>query len=121
MPKKKAETVKPVEADPIAPDMIPNDDADKDPRETDWTKPISASNPPPSKRPLEEQPSPVTDGDNTLQQDERELDEELEESEKGVRSKTNSPARRARVTDTGADVGGNVGDANNVSTSNSTR
>lgn len=116
MPKKKAETVEAVEADPIAPDMIPNDDADKDPNETDFSKPISASNPPPSKRPLREQTSPVSDGDKTLQKDERGVDEELEESEKEVARKTGSTGRRTRVTDTGADVGGDQGSSNNVST-----
>lgn len=120
MPRKsKAETeVKPVEADPIAPDMIPNDQREgEEAFETDWSKPISSTNPPPSKRPLREQHSPVSDED-VLQKDQRDFDEELDESEKEVARKTGTTARRTRVTDVGADVGGDAVDTINVSTSN---
>ena len=116
---KKADTVETVEADPIAPDMLPNDGPDKDPRVTDFSKPISASNPPPSKRPLREQHSPVSDEDS-LQVDERGLDEELEDSEQEVARKTGSNARKTRVTDTGADVGGDNTAASTPSTGRST-
>lgn len=126
MPKKaKQDKVTPVEADNAEEARNARDGQlfDEDGRpivETDWSKPISASNPPPSKRPLAEQGSPVSDGD-TLQKDERGVDEELKESEEAVQEKTNSVGRRTRTTDTGADVGGDASDANNVSTTTSGR
>jgi hypothetical protein len=92
------------------------DDENRPIVETDWSLPISASNPPPSKRPLREQDSPVSDG-NTLQKDDRELDTELQQSEQDIKAKTNSAGKKTRITDTGADVGGDAGDSNNVSTS----
>lgn len=100
MPKKKAETVESVEADPIAPDMIPNDSEREDPTQTDFSRPISAANPPPSKRPLREQASPVSD-DDVLQKDERVLDAEQRDAEEAVRIKTGSDAKKTRVTDAG--------------------
>lgn len=120
MPRKKADTVEAVEADNVEENRKeavdqPFDEEGRPIVETDWSKPISASNPPPSKRPLREQGSPVADGD-VLQKDERFLDEELEESEAEVARKTNSTGRRTRTTDTGADVGGSNTSANNVST-----
>lgn len=95
---KKEPTAKPVKADELSEDLRP---AQQDePREgTDPNRPISSSNPPPSKQPLREQHSPVTDGDDTMQKDEREVDEDLRESEQEVRRNTNSDSKKTKVTD----------------------
>lgn len=94
---KKDQTAKPVKADELPADLLPNEEAQRE--GTDPTRPISSSNPPPSKQPLREQHSPVSDGEDTLQKDERVKDEDLEESEEQVRRNTNSDAKKTKVTD----------------------
>ena len=98
---KERTAVAPVEADALPADLQPDTNPEQDGEEvvTDWSKPISSANPPPSKRPLREQPSPVSDGDETLQKDERGVDGDLKESEEEVKDATNSKARTTRVTD----------------------
>lgn len=95
--KSKPEKDEAVKADPLPQDLQPK--VVENEEGTDWSQPISASNPPPSKRRLEEQHSPVTDGDRTLQKDSRKLDEELKKSEKEVAILTDSKEKRTRVTD----------------------
>lgn len=103
--KAKDEVVEAVKADELPEDLQPTQEQrEADPMETDLSRPISSANPPPSKRPLREQVSPVSDGDRTLQRDEREFDEDLAKSEEEVREATRSAARKTRTTDVDAGV-----------------